>query len=151
MKSFNENLIAPCGMNCAVCSRYLAYKNDIKSKGINHTFCKGCRQQNLDCSGIKKRCDLINNKEIEYCFECESFPCKNINRLDARYKKFYRMSEIENLNFIKEFGVNKFIKQQMEKWKCDKCREMICCHNGICYNCESEKLKTKKRRLRWEE
>ena len=28
------DLIAPCGMNCAICSGYLAYKNDVKNKGV---------------------------------------------------------------------------------------------------------------------
>jgi hypothetical protein len=27
-----EKLIAPCGMNCGICSGYLALKHDIKSK-----------------------------------------------------------------------------------------------------------------------
>ena len=34
----NEELIAHCGMNCAICSGYLAYRHDVKSKGI--TFFK---------------------------------------------------------------------------------------------------------------
>ena len=29
MNPISEELIAPCGMNCAVCSRYLAYLNDL--------------------------------------------------------------------------------------------------------------------------
>jgi len=144
-------MIAPCGMNCALCSSYLAYKNDLKSKGINHSYCKGCRPQNKECSFVKKRCDKIYKNEFKYCFICNDFPCKSINQLDIRYKKFYRMSEIENLIYIKTFGIRKFLKQQQDLWGCKKCGELICCHNGICYNCESEKLITKKRRYRWEE
>jgi len=34
MKQMNEELIAPCGMNCAVCSGYLAGQHDVKSMGI---------------------------------------------------------------------------------------------------------------------
>jgi hypothetical protein len=151
MSSINIELIAPCGMNCALCSRYLAFKNDLKSKGINHTYCMGCRQQDKICSCIKKKCDLVYKDNIKFCFECDDFPCKKINQLDVRYKKFYRMSEIDNLNFIKEFGMKKFLGQQEKKWKCQKCGELICCHNGICYNCEQDKIKNKKRRLRWED
>lgn len=151
MKNFHKDLIALCGMNCALCSGYLAFKNDLKSKGLNHHYCRGCRPENKQCSCIKKNCDLINNNEIRFCFECDAFPCKKLNQLDVRYKKFYRMSEIENLNFIEEFGIKKFLKQQEEIWKCSKCGELVCCHNGICYNCEQDKLKNKKRRFRWEE
>ena len=28
----NEELIAPCGMNCSICGGYLAFKNDVKNK-----------------------------------------------------------------------------------------------------------------------
>jgi hypothetical protein len=150
-KKINRKLIAPCGMNCALCSGYLAYKNDLKAKGINHSYCRGCRPQNRNCSVVKKRCDLVYNGEIKYCFECNNFPCKSINQLDVRYRKFYRMSEIENLNFVKKFGIRKFLHQQEDKWECNNCGELICCHNGICYNCESDKLKTKRKRYRWEE
>lgn len=147
----NNNLIAPCGMNCAVCSRYLAYKNDYRSKKINHTYCKGCRPENKNCSIVKKRCKLVSKGEVEYCFECNNFPCKSINQLDIRYKKFYRMSEIDNLNFIRDFGISKFLKQQEKRWKCEKCGDLISCHNGICYNCEPDKIKSKRNRMRWEE
>jgi hypothetical protein len=30
----NEEMIAPCGMNCGVCVSYLAMKNDLKKKGV---------------------------------------------------------------------------------------------------------------------
>lgn len=147
----HSKLIAPCGMNCALCGAYLAYKNDLKSKKINHTYCKGCRPENKNCSLVKRRCKLVAKGEVEYCFECKDFPCSSIHQLDERYKKFYRMSEIENLNYIKKNGVRKFIKWQEEKWKCEKCGELISCHNGICYNCDSDKIRTKRRRYRWEE
>jgi hypothetical protein len=28
---------------------------------------------------------------------------------------------------------------------------MICCHNGLCYNCDLEKLRKKKHKYRWNE
>jgi hypothetical protein len=37
--SVSKELIAPCGMNCAVCSRYLSYVNNVKP-----SQCAGCRQ-----------------------------------------------------------------------------------------------------------
>jgi len=38
----------------------------------------------------------------------------------------------------------KFLKAQQEKWQCSKCGEVICCHNGLCFNCDFQKLKKKK-------
>jgi hypothetical protein len=37
-----ENLIAPCGMNCGLCVSYLAMKNDLKKKGFGKSYCSGC-------------------------------------------------------------------------------------------------------------
>jgi hypothetical protein len=28
---------------------------------------------------------------------------------------------------------------------------LICCHNGICFNCSLEKLRNKKQKYRWDE
>ena len=44
------------------------------------------------------------------------------------------MSMIENLEFIKKEGVEKFIDREYKKWRCNECGETICCHNGICFN-----------------
>jgi len=62
-----KELIAPCGMNCAVCSGYLALKNDVKAKGVRMPYCKGCRPRDKKCAFLKKRCDLLLNKQLEYC------------------------------------------------------------------------------------
>jgi len=61
------------------------------------------------------------------------------------------MSFIDNLNFIKEHGIDKFLTKQREDWKCPDCDEVICCHNGICFNCSLEELKNKKKAYRWED
>ena len=74
-------------------------------------------------------------KEINYCFECEDFPCEILERLEEGYREKYKMSMIDNLKFIKENGMSEFLKSQEEKYKCDECGDVICVHNGKCYNC----------------
>jgi hypothetical protein len=145
-------LIAPCGMNCGICSSYIAFKNDIKSKGIRMPYCAGCRPRNKQCAFLKKRCEILLNGRVEYCFECESYPCERLRHVDKRYflSKF-RMSMIENLEYIKENGMDKFLKKEEEKWRCPECGGVICCHNGICYSCGVEKLKNKKKIYSWED
>jgi len=58
---------------------------------------------------------------------------------------------IDNLRFIKEYGLAKFLERQKKKWRCPDCGEVICCHNGICFSCGLEKLKNKKKIYRWED
>jgi hypothetical protein len=146
-----EILIAPCGMNCGVCSGYLAMKYDVKSQGLKMGYCAGCRPRDKQCSFIKKKCQLLMNGDVEYCYECGKFPCNNMVQLDKRYSERYHMSMIENLEYIKEHGMEKFLKKEEEKWRCPECGAVICCHNGICFNCGLEKLKNKKKLYRWED
>ena len=146
-----KELIAPCGMVCAVCSGYLALKHDVKEKGVRMAYCKGCRPRDKKCAFLKKRCELLLNKNVEFCYECEEFPCKNLKHIDNRYQTFFHMSLIDNLQFIKENGLAEFLENQRKKWQCPDCGEVLCCHNGICFSCGLEKLKKKKKLYRWED
>jgi len=142
-------LIAPCGMNCAVCSGYLALTYDTKSKGIRMPYCKGCRPRDKKCAFLKKKCELLLNNQVTFCYECKDFPCERLKRLDKRYQMFFRMSMIENLKFIQKSGTAAFLKMQETKWRCPECGQVICCHNGMCFNCSLDKLQTKKQLYRW--
>lgn len=150
VSSFDKELVAPCGMNCSVCSSYLALKHDVKSKGIRMSYCSGCRPRDKKCAFLKKRCNRLIYNEIEFCYECTDFPCKNLERIDSRYRKNYHMSLIENLKSIESHGVTEFLKDQRAKWMCQRCGGVICCHNGICFTCSLDKLKKKKKLYRWE-
>ena len=145
------DLISPCGMNCTRCSGYLALKYDVKNKGVRMPYCAGCRPRDKQCAFLKKRCDLLLNNKIDFCYQCKQFPCDNLQHLDRRYRTFFRMSMIENLEFIRSYGITKFLEKESKKWTCTKCDEIICCHNGICFNCELDKLKNKKKLYRWED
>ncbi len=147
---FTEELIAPCGMNCGLCSSYLTLKYNLKKTGVLRTECPGCRPRNKQCY-YGKKCSLLGQGTVHFCYECGDFPCRLLKTLDKRYRTFYHMSMIENLEYIKSYGIRQFLTQQTEKWRCPQCGGIICCHNGICYNCSIEKLLTKKRRYRWED
>jgi hypothetical protein len=131
----SEKLIAPCGMNCALCSRYLAYMNNLK-----RSQCTGCRSINKQCAVLKKKCTGGKNilkGNISYCFECGNYPCTKLNHLDERYRKNYRMSMIDNLEFIKKQGMTEFIKGQYQKHGCRKCGGLISTHNNKCFKCDT--------------
>jgi hypothetical protein len=144
-------LIAPCGMNCVICSGYLASKYDVKAKGIKMPYCIGCRPRDKKCAFLKKRCTFLLKGKLQYCYECDDFPCSNLRRLDKRYRSNFRMSMIENSKFIKENGMTLFLQQEADKWKCPECGAEICCHNGICFNCSLYRLAKKKNKYRWED
>ena len=144
-----KDLVAPCGMYCGICSAYLAQKNGLKGKGVKAPYCIGCRTRNKKCAFLKKRCRLLLENKIEFCYECPTYPCDRLRHLDEKYRTFFRTSFIENLERIKKAGIQKFLEEKNKEWKCPKCGGTICCHNGICYSCGLEKLKKKSIPHRW--
>jgi len=143
-------LVAPCGINCARCSAYLARQNDLHKQGFGMSYCTGCRPRGKNCAFMKKSCELLGNGLVKFCYECVEFPCDRLKRLDKRYRTNYRLSIIANLEFIRDSGMRKFLAQEKQQWKCPNCGQTICCHNGLCYSCEVEKLRARKLRYRWE-
>jgi hypothetical protein len=147
-----EILIAPCGMNCALCSSYLAREYDLKTQGIFRSYCAGCRPRGKNCAFMKKSCELLGKGLVKYCYECAEYPCRRLKHLDKRYRTFYHMSMIANLEYIKEHGMEMFLEKQEEKWRCPKCGGTVSCHGGLCFSCQVEKLKSRgKGRYKWED
>ena len=134
--SHPEDLIAPCGMNCALCSRYLSYRNN-----LDRSQCGGCRPENKKCSYLFEKCTGLNSnkggtKSAAFCFECEQYPCRQINRMDDRYKSGYEMSVKDNLECIRKKGTARFVEEQYERHRCSRCDELISVHNGKCFHCD---------------
>jgi hypothetical protein len=147
----HEALIAPCGMNCGLCTRYLAMRNDVQSKGVKISYCSGCRPRDRKCAFVQKDCALLRKRQVKFCYECPDFPCEKLQKLDATYSRRYRMSMIENQQYIRDYGMEKFLENEEQKWKCPDCGSVICCHNGLCYNCRADELKNTKDKNRWKQ
>lgn len=145
-----EQLIAPCGMNCALCVSYLALKNDLQKQGFSKKYCAGCLPRGKNCAFMKGQCALLGEGRVRFCYECAEFPCRRLKHLDARYRARYHMSMIDNLEFIRDHDVESFLDKEEEKWRCPECGETICCHNGLCLNCGLETL-VQNKKYRWGE
>ncbi len=139
MKMIDRRLVASCGMNCAICSAYLAYKNNLPKVPGKSTHCPGCRPRKKQCAFVMKQCPddrKILRGKIEFCFECNCFPCAGLERLDDKYRLRYGASMIDNLKEIKRDGLDQFIKNQVRKYKCSACGELISVHSKKCYVCD---------------
>ena len=132
--NIDKSLIAPCGMNCGICMAYLRNKNK----------CNGCRAINtwnpktrVECK--IKNCQSLNAHGLEYCYQCNQYPCTLIKHIDKRYRARYNMSMIQNRNAIKDNGIEEFIKAENEKWKCKSCGGVINVHKDICSTCGKQR------------
>lgn len=129
-------LVAPCGMNCNVCSAYLAYSSGIPKKRGKINHCQGCRPRNKMCAFLKRDCDKMRDGKIRFCHECQTFPCENLEKIDSRYRKNYGVSFIDNLKAIEKGGIDDFLRGQEKRFKCGKCGGTKSVHNGKCYGCD---------------
>lgn len=123
MERIREDLIAVCGMNCAVCKAHLRPKN----------ACPGCRY--IETEGPKTivfcRMRICEKRAGEYCYECNTYPCDNLMHLDKRYRTKYGMSEIENLECIRDKGIDQLIQLEREKWQSEN--GIFCVHDKKVY------------------
>jgi hypothetical protein len=136
MKNIDIALVAPCGMNCRVCLAYLR----------NNNRCNGCRiedpnkkKSSVQC--VIKNCSLLAGTASNFCYDCEKYPCKRLKDLDKRYRTKYHTSFLENLGSIKTNGIEAFVKNEYDKWRCPTCGGTICIHRGFCLDCQENKIK----------
>jgi len=129
------NLAAPCGIYCGACRQYLLWKKNLLEERGYKVGCKGCRIRNKICVFIRRDCSLIKKKEIEFCFECEGFPCEKLKKIDNYYQEKYFVNMINNLKRIKEIGAKKWLKEQERFYSCPNCKGEICVHDSECYDC----------------
>ncbi|MEI6681336.1 MAG: DUF3795 domain-containing protein [Bacteroidota bacterium] len=123
-------LIAPCGMNCGICKFYLRYRHK----------CAGC---NIETPFKPRHCLVCSIKlcpergESQFCYGCKKYPCARLRQLDKRYRTKYSMSMVENLNNIRESGLERFMESENSRWVCPVCGNPLCVHDHKCYQCES--------------
>jgi hypothetical protein len=108
--------IGVCGLDCGLCPRYYT---------IGPSRCPGCCgpdffNKHPSCSFIT--C-CVKKKNLEVCAECSDFPCSKF-KSDEEYQQLKESSSypsskkvMPNLNFIKEYRIEKFIEQQKKRIK----------------------------------
>lgn len=125
-------MIAPCGMNCAICIGFLRDRNPCPGcLGADEHKPKHCVQ----CSVVI--CPELANQADRFCHSCEKLPCKRLKTLDKRYRAKYGMSMLENLENIKTLGIVKFVANEQKRWTCTECGALLSAHRDECLNCGS--------------
>lgn len=129
-----RDLIAPCGMNCGICIGHLRERKPcagciIKDDENKPKHCRSCAIAN---------CEYLSNTTTGFCYDCEKFPCVRLKRLDKRYRLKYRMSMIENLESIRDKGMEQFLANEEKRWTCSTCGKGLSAHRNFCLYCKAE-------------
>ncbi len=130
-EKIDNQLFAPCGMNCMVCYVHLKDKKP----------CCGCLGDDNNKPERCKTCKIkscAKEKGLTYCYECSEFPCKQIKNLEKSYNKRYNTSLIENSKKVQAVGIVAFEASEREKWICTICSGVISLHDAECSNCKNK-------------
>lgn len=129
----NEQMIAPCGLNCAVCKRALAPEKP----------CPGCLGESENKPEFCARLCGIRNCRTRagfpdrFCDQCERFPCGDVMEKEIRYANAYPLIEcpIGNLAFMRQYGMEALIARETQRWTCPDCGGTIAVQTGVCAAC----------------
>jgi len=100
-------LFSACGLNCGLCPRYYT---DGPSR------CPGCGGENFletHCS-----CSILpccERKNIEYCFDCDEFPCKKYDGADLSDSFITHKNQFKDLEKAKRIGIEAYAGELNEK------------------------------------
>ncbi len=120
-------VVSPCGIDCFNCPLFESQVTEefrkyvSKTKGIpeEEVACKGCRDGNL-CKYLElegKECKTLNcikEKELDYCFQCDSFPCEFLMPVADGAERFPQNIKLYNLCTMKRIGVEAWKEQATE-------------------------------------
>lgn len=104
MKGFERKnqLFSLCGLNCGLCPMFLG------------KYCVGCGNGNQSCKIAK--CSLEHGK-IEYCYECENYPCEKYQYIDKYDSFITHKRQKEDLERVQKIGIEQYNLEQQEKIK----------------------------------
>jgi len=126
-EKLEDSLFAPCGIDCGACYGHLKKKKP----------CGGCL---VDGAARRGRCEVCSLKTCARergfvrCFECPTFPCARLRRLDKTYRTRYGLSLVEQGERARRDGVAAFLSGDALRWKC-ACGGAISQHDRVCSEC----------------
>lgn len=125
--------ISVCGLNCAKCDIHQAsYGNEkllretiewfkkernetIKPEQINCDGCRGSLKRHWSPECKMMLC--AKNRGLQYCFQCEDFPCTILNEFSSDGIPHHKQT-VKNMKRMKEVGIEAWIAGQK---KCTFC------------------------------
>lgn len=134
-----------CGLYCGACSIMVERKNNrLEAMADNNKYrfdelmCNGCKTQvnSIYC----RECDIkkcAKEKNVEFCFECNEFPCDIITKFNYDEHDHHSVV-LKNLNDIEENGIENWLGNQEKRWKCKVCETSFSWYTTQCKSCGSK-------------
>ena len=106
-KTRNYPLFAVCGLNCGLCPRYYT---------TGTSKCPGCAGEGF--SEVHPTCGILSccqRKGLEYCFECDEFPCKKYDGEGVKDSFITHRNQFIDMDKAKRIGIEVYKTELNEK------------------------------------
>jgi hypothetical protein len=148
-----KRFAAPCGLYCGACSIRAAYNRKDASMlkamadgvamylghdvGVDDLACDGCLSDTLaaPCRECKIR-DCAYARGLTHCSECSDFPCDLIKNFNDDGMP-HHSEVLKNIRRQKEVGLEAWLAEQAERWRCPGCSAEIDWYAGQCAECDN--------------
>lgn len=119
-------LISPCGLYCGICPLYEARTDETLRQKIAERqgipvekvfLCAGCRPMRgrVRAAGGEPICDTyacaVNDRGVEFCYECEDFPCLKLAPCADRAQEIPHNSKVYNLILLEKLGIDGWLER----------------------------------------
>ena len=101
-------LFSLCGLNCGLCPRYQA---------MGDSKCPGCGGEDFHLKHPTCAVITCNKKHdnVEYCYQCSSFPCKKYERVSEVDSFISYQNVLADFYRVKQFGLGHYQSELNEK------------------------------------
>lgn len=134
---------AYCGLFCESCSLYIGTQNDPKrlerlaqeyGKSADEVRCNGCRSDKVSfyCVTCKIK-DCICKKELNFCSECNEYPCSILTEFQVQ--RPHRLELFESLDYVKENGYECWYQKMKTNYSCERCGIVNPVYDFKCRKC----------------
>ena len=154
MKQSASKKVGICGLYCGTCPAYLAHqKNDVEQLErysqlfgipVEEIRCDGCLSDRVfapcvNCRHGFRQC--AREKGVMWCFQCGDFPCQRL--MDFRNVHIengvsHHANVVEDLQYMKEHGVEQWVEEQEKARRCTQCGEMLYWFVRKCPGCHTQ-------------
>jgi hypothetical protein len=142
-----KKLSAVCGLFCPSCTLFIGTKEDpLRLKAIAERYqmpteaweCEGCRSEKRSyyCKNICKMVACAADKGLEFCGECDEYPCDELQKFQA--ERPHRIELWESQKRIAEIGFSEWFNEMEGHYSCPKCQTINSAYDRVCRDCGSE-------------
>ena len=144
----SKKLAAVCGLFCPACTLYIGTteKEPQRFRAVAKVYntppeaweCYGCRSEKRSYF-CKNKCKMVNcaqEKGIDFCVECEEYPCDDLR--EFKEQRPHRIELWENQARIKEVGYAKWYEEMLAHYACPRCGTINSTYDLKCRSCGTE-------------